>query len=246
METWYTRKVDVRVSRMLEAIQHFRIERPAVRRPFITIAREYGCQAYDVAQILVDRLNRQKQDGPDWAVYDRQVVDRVAGDLKVRNELVRAMTREHRSALEEFLASTMLKVPNRDRIFNRVSNIVRGLAWHGHVVIIGRGGAVLCAGMPGGVHLQLVAPFAWRANRLINSDLNLSCSEAEARLKQHDRERRHFYVKYLGVNLEVDQPFDLTCNNSRMSPMEVAEMALSRVTAVRRQLHAEPMQATAG
>lgn len=47
---------------------------------------------------------------------------------------------------------------------------IRALAISGRAVIVGRGGVFLTAGMPGGIHLRIVAPVRHRITHMAERD----------------------------------------------------------------------------
>ena len=49
-----------------------------ISRPCITISREFGCQAYPLAEILHKRLNELAEGEEDWIVLDRLLLEKIA------------------------------------------------------------------------------------------------------------------------------------------------------------------------
>ena len=47
-------------------------------RPCITLSREFGCQAYPVAEALQNLFNRKKLFGGNWMVLDRKLLETIA------------------------------------------------------------------------------------------------------------------------------------------------------------------------
>lgn len=223
----YTKAVDIRISHMIEALRRYRFEKSAPVLPFITISREYGCRAFEVATALATRFNEQQAQNPPWAVYDRNLVEKVAGDFKVANRLVESMTTEHRGALEEFLNSQVLKIPSQDVVFKRMSRVIRSLAWHGNAIIIGRGGAHLCRDLSSGVHVRLNAPFYWRLERYRRRYPGEDREEVRKQLIEMDRERRRFYEKHFGSDHRLAHDFDLEINDSRFTADQIVSFVLT-------------------
>lgn len=222
-----TKEVDDRIARVVDAVRrfHYPSERKKVR-PFVTISRFYGCDAFEVASGLVAKLNERS--GPDrlWDVYDRSLVELVAHDEKISDRIVRSMTSEHRTAFEEFLRDMVLKLPSRDKIFIRTARVIKSLAWHGYAVIIGRGGFHLCAEMDGGFHLQIVAPIEWRCSRILVDHEFTDAAAALKHLKSMDKVREEFFKYHFEHKIGSREEFDLVVNNSRFSPPEIVEMVL--------------------
>ena len=55
--------------------------------PFITISREYGCEGYPVAEALQDKLTKMTDDTYPWAVFDKQVISKIAEEHNLSENL---------------------------------------------------------------------------------------------------------------------------------------------------------------
>jgi cytidylate kinase len=226
VKKWVTKEVDDRIAQMADSVRRFRYRTAMRTRPFVTLSREYGCDGFEVASSLAARLNALLKTEPSWAVYDRSLVEKVAGDFSIAKYLIESMTTEHRTAFEDFLRNMVLRLPSRDLIFRRTARVVKSLAWHGHAVIVGRGGVFLCADMPVGFHMQLVAPFSWRLERLAQKKGKNRTSALERDIKEADRERKYFYLKHFQRDICCPYEFDLVINNSLFSPDQIVDLAL--------------------
>lgn len=223
MVQWYTKEVDVRISQIFETLRRYRFEKAIAVRPFITISREHGCRAYEIACALAGRFNENNLQDPPWTVYDRNLMEKVAGDFKVANRLIETMMTEHRGALEEFLNSRVLKIPSRDAVFKRLSRVIRSLAWHGNAIVIGRGSAHLCRDLPAGIHLRLLAPFEWRLEQYQLQYPDEDREDIRKQLIEMDRERRRFFEKHFGSDDRLAYDFDLQINESRFSIHQIVD-----------------------
>ena len=229
MRNWVNREVDDRIARMVEGVRKFRYPRVGSRPPaFITISRFYGCEAFEFAGALAERLNAG-QGGGYWDVYDKTLVELVAQDGKISQRLIETMTVEHRNAFEEFLRNMVLKIPTRDQIFIRMARVIKSLAWHGSSVIIGRGGFLLCADMPGGFHVQVVAPERWRLVRVMKQREFDSESEALSYIRSMDRAREQFFRHHFGRGPGTANDFDMVLNNSCFEPSQMAGTVISAI-----------------
>ena len=77
--------------------------------PFITISRQFGCGAFPLAEAITSKLNEGTVSDPPWAVYDRALVERIAADHQLSEELVELL--QKRQAGEPFgrVSGTMAK-----------------------------------------------------------------------------------------------------------------------------------------
>jgi hypothetical protein len=71
------------------------IEKSEVPRPFITISREYGCGASEVAAALAEELN--KHEGTDaWQAYDKEVLNKIIENHNVSEKLLETIDTRRR------------------------------------------------------------------------------------------------------------------------------------------------------
>jgi len=227
MTSWVTKEVDDRIAQMADSLRRFRYRSASRPRPFVTISREFGCDSFEVAKGLVGRLNDIDRGDTGWDIYDRGLVEKVAGDYSIANYLIESMTIEHRTAFEEFLRNMVLHLPARDYIMRRTARVIRSLAWHGRAVIVGRGGVFLCADMANGLHLQLSAPVGWRVEQLARKQNISDIKDAERRIEKADRERKIFFEKHFKKDICRAHQFDLVINNSRFAADQIVELVVT-------------------
>lgn len=187
-------------------------ERLERQRPFVTISREAGAGGHSVGQRLVERLNELDPGPEPWTLWDRQLVEKVAADHHVGEELIEAIGQHQRSWMEEFLVclSTVEDV-SESRIYRIVATAIRALATKGRVVIVGRGGVFLTRNMPGGVHLRLVADLKYRIKNM-SRVLGVDTRHAEEYVRRLDHERNLFYRRYWPKEVTSAESFTLTIN----------------------------------
>jgi len=201
-------------------------DRPAEPKPFVTISRQGGAGGRAIAQRLVARLNALDPGEEPWAVWDKQLVEKIAEDHKIARELVESLGESSRTWLEEFLAALSIDSDETEaRIYQMVASTIRALAHKGRVVIVGRGGVYITRSMPGGVHLRLVAPVEYRARHMADQ-LKVSYDEALSHVRKLDKQRAAFYRKYWPSKALTVEAFTLTINTAMVSEEQAVESAL--------------------
>jgi hypothetical protein len=80
---------------------------PHETHPFITISREFGCEAWPLAQRLAEILNEKLRPAKPWVAYDRELLDKVARELQLRREIVESLAGRRRNEMSE-LFDTLL------------------------------------------------------------------------------------------------------------------------------------------
>jgi cytidylate kinase len=184
--------------------------------PFITISRQFGCGAFPLAEALAVRLSESGDKDYPWAVYDRALVEKIAKDHKLSADLVSSLGRDNRSELEESVLGLLNSFTPELRIYRSLVETVRALAMHGKTIIIGRGGAILTAGIPAGFHLRLIAPLEWRIKRVMEI-FEIDRQTAEKKVARMDKEREKFLRKYLNTDPANVYFYHIIFNNAKMT-----------------------------
>ena len=188
--------------------------------PFITIARQYGCEAMALAEDLAARLP-----GGPWPIYNRQILDKLIEETRASERIFQILDVHVRSGIEEFFESLIGRSPTDLRLLHHLVKTVRGLAAIGHCIIVGRGAPVLTAGLPGGIHLRMIAPRDWREKNL-TLRFGWSKEQTEEVLREEEHGRHNFFRKYLGQDANNPEFYDLMLNSARLSHEEQIETVL--------------------
>ena len=136
--------------------------RPPETLPFITISREFGCDAADVAQQLVKLLNERCKPIHPWVAYDRELLDKVASELHLSHDLMDALDGRRRDEMSELFETILNHKMDDALVYRKLAEVIRSLAVHGHSVLIGRGGYLLTQDLKTGMHVRLIAPRDFR------------------------------------------------------------------------------------
>ena len=202
-------------------------EAPAAVTPFVTISRQAGAGGTTLGQHLVERLNEVDPD-PDrpWTCWDRELVERVANDHHISQELIDSLEDVHRTWLEEFFTGLSpgdeAGEPDELGVYHRVAATVRALAQFGRVVVVGRGGVCITRNMPGGTHVRLVASMKDRV-AFIMRKFNVSQELAAEHVRQLDRNRESFYRRYWPTHPLASEMFTVTLNTANLAETQLAE-----------------------
>ena len=205
---------------------------PPAAPPFVTISREAGGGARQLAQELVNALNVSDPGERPWTCWDRELVEKVAADCNLSQELIESLEEHRYSWLGDFIGSFShdnAPLADEARIYGRVAATIRALAHAGRVVIVGMGGIFVTRRMSGGLHVRLVAPFEQRV--LYTMQYHHIPHEAAAhRVRQLERNRQAFYGRYWPGESLDPADFHLVLNTALL---EVAAMVQIIQTAVR-------------
>lgn len=203
--------------------------------PFITITRQPAVSGgWAAANQLLDALNAAVPGDEPWTCWDRELIEKVAVDLKLPARVVERLEDRADSWFSDFFGSLYFNdaVTTADtaKVYTRVSEAIRALAQKGRVVIVGRGGVFLTHKLPGGIHVRLVAPFEHRVANVMK-ERNLTFYQAAALVKKMDHDQQHFYRQHWPNESLSPEKFALTINTAEVEQAVAIEMitALARL-----------------
>ena len=195
--------------------------------PFITISRQFGCVAYELAERLAARLNADKPIKP-WEVYDRKLLEELTVRESITPDRVREMAKRTRSVLDDIFMESIAGAPAEIDVFKRLMRTMLDIAADGHAVIVGRGAGIATKHLPGGVHVRLIAPLEWRLENLKKSPDRRQ--EATMRnLKRIDLEREKFIRQYLNAYINDPLQYQIVLNCERLTMEEQLESVVALV-----------------
>lgn len=185
--------------------------RPA---PCFTLTREFGCQAYPLAEALIKRLNARTPGQP-WVVVGRQVIDEVAelsGFSVDQIEKSQNIPASMKAIFSLFLDSSSAE---ETEVFAHMRRVIRGFAKRGNCVLVGRGATHVTQDLSNCIHLRLVAPLKFRVDN-ISRKYNMNETEARAHIDRLQAQRENFVERF--VNEKPNDPalYHLVLNNARM------------------------------
>ncbi|HZQ17255.1 MAG TPA: cytidylate kinase-like family protein [Terriglobales bacterium] len=181
----------------------------------ITIEREYGCGAAEIARKLASQLG--------WKLWDRDLTAEIARVANVDPSAV--------SVCEERVDSTfqrLVKVFWRgsyerrasldqppfgpDRMVEVGEQVMHEIAQRGKCVIVGRGAPYFLREHPDVFHVFLYAPRAAKLRRIQEQGAKLH--DAEDLVDTVDRERIHFVKHYFGADWPTRSLYHMMLNTA--------------------------------
>ncbi len=183
---------------------------------FVTIARQPGAGGQRLAQALAEQLTQRSGTGP-WRAYDRELIERVAHDHDLSESLVASIPDRPQSLLLDLAEGMRFGRgrPTDEFIYGKVVATIRALAMLGRAVIVGRGGVYCTQDLPGGVHVQLIAPVDQRARRYA-AEQGMSPEQAADEIEQIERRRERFFARFWPNAPVTAQRFSVTINTARV------------------------------
>ncbi len=203
----------------------------------ITIDREYGSGAADIAATLAARLG--------WKLWDQLLTSEIARilgcDCPAVEEREERRDAPHyrlfkaflRGSFEGTLNAQRVKMVDADCIREAAEKVVREAAGQGNCVIVGRGSAYYLQSNPDAFHVFIYAPFEEKIRRL----RSMGKSEEEAHLLAEtvDQDRAAYIKQYFKVEWPFREIYHLMINSS-LGDDVVVEAILNSVSIVERSL----------
>lgn len=190
--------------------------------PFITISRETGCHSMNIARLVQQKLNSQAK--IKWQLVTKEILADASREMHLNPAQVKGIIAgEKRSHLSEILHSIENHAYLSDSVVRKkLAEFIESAALRGHVIIVGRAGAIITARIPKGLHVRIVAPLEWRINSVMNQQ-NISRKEAQQWIIETDEKRRRLLEDFSGRSMN-DLTFDMVLNNATLGDEEIAGM----------------------
>jgi cytidylate kinase len=182
----------------------------------LTIEREYGSGAADIARKVSERLG--------WTLWDQLLTTEIARRLEC--DSLHVEQREEcrdplhyrlfkaflRGSFEGSLIAPRMKMADADGIRAVTEQLVRAAAKEGNCVIVGRGSAYYLHDRPDAFHVFVYAPLDEKVSRL--QQTGKSEQEAIQLAETVDLDRAAFIKQHFGVEWPARQYFHIMINSA--------------------------------
>jgi cytidylate kinase len=185
----------------------------------ITISRQYGAGASELARMLAGRLG--------FRVVDEELLQMAAERSGMDLAKIERVY-EQRPSFQDLRVYR----ERSEKYITAVNEVLEGLARAGSVIIVGRGANLALLNHRSVFNLRVVADVAVRVRRVMQRE-GLDETEARRRISESDYAREAYY-RYL-YNVMPDDPaiYDMILNTSRVTMEEAAAMVTAAFEAVR-------------
>lgn len=222
--------IDARLGSLLEFNRRNEAEKSSravaeKNRPTITLSREFGCEAYPVADHLKKLL--EKKSGESWIVMDKGLLEEVARNHNLSEDLLKGLG-EKSGFLDEILATFSAHWKTDKDHFRLICKHMLSLAEKGNVILIGRGGAVITQTLKNCFHFRMYAPQQYKI-RSISQRLGISREEADLLIQKKQKQRDAFIRDFLNRDARDLNLYNLVINNDRNSPEKIAKTIAENV-----------------
>ncbi len=184
---------------------------------FLTVTRDEGSLGDEIVQDLARRLS--------WKVFDKEIVNYIAENSHVREDLVRQLDWKSQSLIEDTILR-FLRMPEYKSFGCEEyrAALLRTLAYivaQGSAIILGRGSNVALREEAQGLHVRVTASHKIRIERLCR-EWQTTGENARARMEARDRQRRDFVRHHFHQELDDPRFYDLVFNTDRLTSTQAA------------------------
>lgn len=190
--------------------RHGKISRVHYR--FLTVARDGGSLADEVVRDLARHLG--------WHVFDGEIVNFIARDSHVRENLVRELDERSQGLIQDAILR-MLRMPEypsfgADEYHAALLKTLAYIATQGNAILVGRGANFALREEKEGLKVRITGSVEVRASR-IREKYKLTLDAARERTISEDEERNKFIRQYFKHDIGDVRFYDLIFNTDRLS-----------------------------
>jgi cytidylate kinase len=178
-------------------------------KPTITISREFGCEAFPMAERLKEIM--EKRTGEQWLLMEKKLLAEVAGNHNLSENILQALGEKSRF-LDEILATFSPRWKSEKDHFRLLCRHIVALATQGNVILMGRGSAFITRPMKNCSHFRLYASAEFKI-RSLRHRLDVSAEEAEKIIAREQKLRDHFIRDFLDRDAHDLSVYNLVFNN---------------------------------
>ena len=173
----------------------------------ITISRDFGSGGDELAERVASSLG--------YHLVDKAFISAVLCQYGVTE-----FDLEYEKTPGFWESFDLEKADRRELMVRMLNQVVRTVARHGKVVILGRSGYAILPGLADVLHVRLHAPIEDRIER-VRGERNIALSEASLLVKEKDRIRTAFIESFYRVPWQAPHAFDIAINTAAV-PIDLA------------------------
>ena len=181
----------------------------------VTISRQAGAGGDEIARLTADALG--------WKVLDNDLVERLLVEKGFPRAKAETFEEKEPGLLHRFSTE-------KDEYLHFLKLVSYEFARRGDCVILGRGGQILFADVPGVFRVRVIAPQPYRVARVREAS---GGDERHARqaVQQSDNERAAFHRFLFHARWDSADLYDLVINTLGISPKTAAALVVQALTA---------------
>lgn len=191
--------------------------------PCITISRQTGAAAGEISDLLIDILKSKSKKTAEWAVFDKNLIEKVIEDHRLPQKISDYLTEEKHSFLNSMMNEIFGIHPSPYRLVHKTTKTILQLAQIGNCIIVGRAANIILRDLKNTYHIRIIAPLKKRIKQ-VQSYYNYSEEEAKKFIEEEEDKRREYVKHYFHKNIDDPSLYDLVINTERHTTEETARI----------------------
>lgn len=220
-DTLLVPSIEQRIAGMLEVTRRLKEERGAGKgKPTITISREFGCEAYPMAERLAQLLEAKTRQP--WAVMDKGLLEEVARRHDLAEDVLQTLGHRPRF-LDEMISTLTSRWKSEKDYYRLLCRQIVSLATAGNVILIGRGSSIITQQLDNCYHFRIYASLDYKVHSIARRS-RISRQDAEILIERRQKERDRFIRDFLDCDAADLSFYHLAFNNDRNPPDRIAQL----------------------
>jgi cytidylate kinase len=192
--------------------------------PYISISRDFGCMANNIAKKLCAELTKRNKSlnvKKKWDWLNNHILIESAKVLETPPSKIEYVFHSHKKTMmDEIVGAMSARYYKSDRkIRKTIIEVIRSIVKSGNVILVGRGGVAFAKDNPQSLHIKLIAPIEWRVDH-ISKNYNKTKTEALQHILEIDMERKYLIDSFMGYDTDLSI-FDIVFNRKTVSEEEI-------------------------
>lgn len=167
----------------------------------LTISREYGSEGRRIAEVVAHTLG--------YHFVNKRTIEQILIQYGFAD-----FYRDYEAAVGFWDRFD----PRKTELIGMLNRVVRGLAHHGNMVILGRGSFAVLHNLADVLNVRIKAPLPLRVKRVMQQQGIFNQDQAQAMIIENDRVRSAFIETFYGIRWDSGEAFDLVIDTGKVPP----------------------------
>ena len=218
--------IDERISDWIESKRRDQIEHRKRLNCFtITLSREFGCEAYQLAFKLKELLEKSTEE--DWNIFDRAFIEKLRVENGLNEEILSYLDKRS-EFIENLIAKRQPSWKNKSEAYKFLAKAVYSISSEGRAIIIGCGAAMITQDIRRAYHFRLIASENFKIKSIARRTV-VHYNEAKKVLSARSKERKRFFMNFLESEIVDLNDFHAVYNNDKLSVEKIADNILATI-----------------
>ena len=187
------------------------IKKPVQPKPTITLTREFGCEAFPIAEELVRQA--QKKTGEAWVLVDKSLLDAVAREHAIPDKIMQSLGSKPRW-FDDMISTFSANWKGDADYYRLLCEQVVMAATAGHAVIVGLGAPIITKSLKNCCHYRLIAEHDFKVASIARR-MKIPKQEAEIIVLDRQKERDRIIRQLLNADEHNPLLYHAIFNNGK-------------------------------